>query len=410
MIKNGSTKHREPQSSETVHNFAARVFQDEVQDLLNTSNLRSTPTLFGRDTQKQGDNLENPGGYLNIIAMSKIPGEPVTEHTDLSDAGVLETKRCEREGPRYAFDEKNSVVQSEPSSLYTRNGIKSYYDNTLGPVAHVARSNKKRWEQSLTKRSDSATTYQIKTEAPYYDAIHNDTCVLTPDVTTGPYLWPRSQTLRQDISEDQPGIPLWLDIGVMDMATCAPLDGVLVDIWHANATGSYSSFTGISADKTFVETVQEKNITRENSHDTDLHTDNATFGRGMWPTNNNGITELKTIFPGFYAGRAVHIHVQVHTDWSIRENGTMADGNTVSTGQLYFDESLVERIMAEEPYSSHKAVQRVTNAEDHIVPKSFQGGFSPIMSVVPVDGEDVTKGMVGYITLGVDTEAVQSKK
>lgn len=87
----------------------------------------------------------------------------------------------------------------------------------------------------------------------------------------------------------------------------------------------------------------------------------------------------------------------------------MAHGNTVSTGQLYFDEALVERIMAEQPYASHTGIHRVTNAEDHIMSRSFEGGFSPMFSVVPVDGKDVTKGMVAYITLGVDAEAVQSK-
>ncbi|KAH8426533.1 intradiol ring-cleavage dioxygenase [Aspergillus melleus] len=275
--------------------------------------------------------------------------------------------------------------------------------------SHVARFNEKRWEQNLTKRSDSAATYQITTEAPYYDAIHNDTCVLSADVTSGPYIWPRSQTLRQDMSEGQPGIPLWLDIGVMDMATCAPLEGVLVDLWHCNATGSYSSFTGIPADITYGQYVKQENLTNVKFGVTDLHTDNTTFCRGMWPTNGNGITELKTIFPGFYAGRAIHVHVQIHTDWSIRENGTMAHGNTVSTGQLYFEENLVERIMAEEPYVLHTGVHRVTNGEDHGISRSFEGGFSPMISVVPVDGKDVTKGMVGYITLGVDTEAVQSK-
>ena len=48
---------------------------------------------------------------------------------------------------------------------------------------------------------------------------------------------------------------------------------------------------------------------------------NETFLRGGWQTDENGIVELTTIFPGFYAGRAPHIHTMVHKDWEMNENG-----------------------------------------------------------------------------------------
>lgn len=71
--------------------------------------------------------------------------------------------------------------------------------------------NQKRYEKrNFAKRAIEAranVTYQITTEAPYYEVIQNDTCVLTPEVTQGPYVWPRSQTLRQDMSEGESGIP-----------------------------------------------------------------------------------------------------------------------------------------------------------------------------------------------------------
>jgi hypothetical protein len=106
---------------------------------------------------------------------------------------------------------------------------------------HVARFNDRRWKRNLGHIGNR--TVQIQTQAPYYDAPQNDTCVLSPEITAGPYYWPQSQLLRQDMTEDQVGIPLWLDIGIMDMATCSPLEGVMVDLWHCHATGSYSSFT-----------------------------------------------------------------------------------------------------------------------------------------------------------------------
>lgn len=99
--------------------------------------------------------------------------------------------------------------------------------------ANAANFNKKRYDQRISKRRAEAkraenATYTITTEAPYYDVIQNDTCVLEPEVTWGPYVYPNSQTLRQDMSEGQPGVPLTLDVGVLDMATCEPLENVMV--------------------------------------------------------------------------------------------------------------------------------------------------------------------------------------
>lgn len=163
----------------------------------------------------------------------------------------------------------------------------------------VARFNEKRWKRNLAKRSGSGnSTFQITTEAPHYQTIQNETCVLAPEVTEGPYWWPESQTLRQDMTEDQPGVPLWLDVGVLDMATCEPLEGVLVDFWHCNATGSYSSFTGLSPNTPFETLLKQLNVSDYAMGSTDLHTDDTTFLRGMWPTDKNGMMEMKTVFPG----------------------------------------------------------------------------------------------------------------
>lgn len=219
-----------------------------------------------------------------------------------------------------------------------------------------------------------------------------------------------SQTLRQDMSEDQPGVPLILDVGVLDMDTCEPLEGVMVDFWHCNATGSYSSFTALSPNTPFLELLQSLNIS-ESDYDigvTDLHTDDTTFLRGMWPTDANGMMEMKTVFPGFYVERAIHIHVRVYHNWVLRSNGTLSSGDIVSAGQLYFDEDLEEQIMALEPYASHTQINRTTNAEDNLFSFGMDGDYNPVVSVVPIDGEDLTKGMIGYITMGVNTSAIET--
>lgn len=223
----------------------------------------------------------------------------------------------------------------------------------------VGDMNKKRWNkrQLQAKRDIEAraanSTFQITTEAPFYDVLQNETCVLTPTVTEGPYVWPRSQTLRQDMTEGQPGVPMILDVGVLDMSTCEPLPNVLIDFWHCNATGSYSSFTGQSPDTPFEELLAALNVTDFEIGVTDLHTDDTTFLRGMWPTNDAGIMEMKSIVPGFYVQRSIHIHVEAHVDWVLAANGTISSGNRVSTGQIYFPEELLQNLMALEPYVGH---------------------------------------------------------
>ncbi|CAN8106505.1 unnamed protein product [Discula destructiva] len=272
--------------------------------------------------------------------------------------------------------------------------------------------NKKREAEALmpAERSTKNATYTITTEAPYYDVIQNDTCVLAPEVTWGPYVYPNSQTLRQDMSEDQAGVPLTLDVGVLDMATCEPLEGVMVNFWHCNATGSYSSFTGRNPNTPFLELLAGLNISADayNIGVTDLHTDDTTWLRGMWPTDEEGMMEMKTVFPGFYVDRAIHIHAQVYHNWVLRDNGTISSGDIVSAGQLYFDEALEERIMALEPYVSHTEINRTTNAVDNIFGDSFKGGYNPVISVVPADGVNEENGMIGYITIGVDLNDVET--
>lgn len=279
---------------------------------------------------------------------------------------------------------------------------------------YAERMNKKRAEEEaefLARRAESENaTYTITTEAPYYSVIQNDTCVLSPEVTWGPYVYANSQTLRQDMSEDQPGVPLTLDVGVLDMATCEPLEGVMVNFWHCNATGSYSSFTALSPNTPFLELLQQLNISESdyNIGVTDLHTDDTTFLRGMWPTDANGMMEMKTVFPGFYVERTIHIHVQVYHNWVLRSNGTISSGDIVSAGQLYFDEELEQKIMALDPYVQHTQINRTLNSEDDIFADGWANGYDPIVSIVPADGEDVTNGMIGYITIGVDTTAVET--
>lgn len=87
----------------------------------------------------------------------------------------------------------------------------------------------------------------------------------------------KNDLVRQDLRETQGGVPFYLDLGVLDVATCKPVAGAFVEIWSANATGLYSSFTTSAVPPPYV--VPKK-------------TDKLNHLRGGWTTNANGVVEL----------------------------------------------------------------------------------------------------------------------
>src|SRR5919199_82956 len=84
-------------------------------------------------------------------------------------------------------------------------------------------------------------------------------CVLTPEQTEGPYYIPREK-LRRNITEGRPGIPLVLNLRVVDASTCKPIKGAAVDIWHADAGGAYSGFGAGSGNRTFMRGIQKTDV------------------------------------------------------------------------------------------------------------------------------------------------------
>ena len=178
------------------------------------------------------------------------------------------------------------------------------------------------------------------------------TCVLTPEMTEGPYYVP-DEAVRRNITEGLPGTPLALRLTVVNASTCRPIAGAKVDVWHANALGVYSGVQG----------------------------NTGTFMRGVQPTNAHGLALFETVYPGWYTGRAVHIHVKVHLG-----------GNVVHTGQLFFPDSLTDSVYTKTPYSS-RAARDTRNATDAI----FRNGGSRSMLKLSRSGS----GYVGAILLGV---------
>ena len=174
-------------------------------------------------------------------------------------------------------------------------------------------------------------------------------------MTEGPY-YLDGDKVRRDMREGKPGVPLTLRTAVLDVSTCKPIKGAAVDIWHCDAGGTYSGFA------------QEG-------------TEGLTFLRGIQRTDKTGLALFKTIYPGWYPGRTVHIHVQVHVG-----------GSVVHTGQLFFPDALTDTVYKRSPYNK-RGTRATRNTNDSI----FVNGGSKSVLRLARSGT----GYVGKVTMGV---------
>ncbi|CUA77060.1 hypothetical protein RSOLAG22IIIB_12524 [Rhizoctonia solani] len=258
------------------------------------------------------------------------------------------------------------------------------------------------------------SSYEVpENKQPTYKTIQNNTCIVSPEVTEGPY-FVQNELLRNDIREHQPGVDLFLDIGVIDIRTCQPLPKALVEIWSCNSTGSYSGFTRAppalaqplpaSTDPLYTNSATRSAIVKsELENTTDNKTDELTWLRGAYPTNDQGLVEFKTKYPGYYTGRAIHIHTIITTNWTYLTNGTVVSksGNTRHIGQIFFDEELSDQVLATPAYQNSTQV-RLENYRDAILSVQNSHGHNAFIDPV-VLGDSVEDGILAYITIGVDT-------
>ncbi|EUC54366.1 protocatechuate 3,4-dioxygenase beta subunit, putative [Rhizoctonia solani AG-3 Rhs1AP] len=262
------------------------------------------------------------------------------------------------------------------------------------------------------------SSYEIpEKDQPTYKTIQNNTCVVAPEVTEGPY-FVESELLRNDIREDQPGVDLFLDIGVIDIRTCQPLPKALVEIWACNSTGYYSSFTKappaiaksfpLSTDPLFTNIATRSAIIEKERYPpigkkTDEASPISTWLRGAYPTNDHGLVEFKTKYPGYYTGRAIHIHTIITTNWTYLTNGTIESksGNTRHVGQVFFDEELNDQVLATPAYQNSTQI-RLENYRDAVLAPANSQGHNAFVDHVML-GKTVEDGILAYITIGVDS-------
>ena len=176
-------------------------------------------------------------------------------------------------------------------------------------------------------------------------------CVVRPEQTEGPY-FVDERLNRSDIRSDpadgrvRPGMPLALTLAVSRISggDCQPLAGAQVDIWQCDALGIYSDV-----------------------QDPGFSTIGQKFFRGYQVTDARGEARFVTVYPGWYAGRTVHIHFQIRT-------APMAQRSFEFTSQMYFDDELTDRVHASPPYAA-KGPRTARNQHDRI----FRHGGDQLM-------------------------------
>ena len=183
-------------------------------------------------------------------------------------------------------------------------------------------------------------------------------CVVRPEQTEGPYFVDEKLN-RSDIRVDpsdkslRAGVPLRLDFRVSRVAggACTPLSNAIVDVWQCDAQGVYSGV-----------------------RDPRFDTRGKKFLRGYQTTSANGSCSFLTIYPGWYEGRAVHIHFKVRS--------SNASGTHEFTSQLYFNEAVTDDVFKQPPYSA-KPGRRTSNDRDFL----FRRGGKDLLLNPVKDGQ-----------------------
>jgi protocatechuate 3,4-dioxygenase beta subunit len=261
---------------------------------------------------------------------------------------------------------KRNPAKKPPKIRYlTRREMLSLMGSTAAAVALAGCGG---GEQSGTEEQTSAST--AETTGPATETA-STTCVVRPEQTEGPY-YVDTGLDRSDIREEREGVPLELTFNVSrvdegDVSACGPLAGAVVDVWHCDALGKYSGVEDNAAG--------------------DFDTRGETFLRGYQVTDENGTARFTTIYPGWYQGRAVHIH------FTIRDSPQSQQGYEF-TSQLYFDDALTDQVQSQGPYAE-KGPRDLRNSEDGI----FRGGGDELLLDLTPNGE----GYAATFDIALDT-------
>lgn len=174
------------------------------------------------------------------------------------------------------------------------------------------------------------------------DTSDDGSCTVSPSETKGPFpIKTPSQLVLENIKSDRIGVALLINLTIENQSKdCAPLEGVLVDVWHCDKDGNYSEYGGTSMQQTDY---------------TSVH-----FLRGRQTSDANGEVSFISIFPGWYQGRAPHIHVEVLS----------ASGSSLLVTQIAFPENVTSEVYSSTNYASHGQAD-TSNTSDNVFSDSL---------------------------------------
>lgn len=191
------------------------------------------------------------------------------------------------------------------------------------------------------------------------------TCTVSPTETAGPFPTKSPATLQMvDIRSDRTGVPLSVKINVKNLNSgCEALAGAIVDIWHCDKDGYYSEYGGTG--------MQQANFTT-------VH-----FLRGRQVTDANGQVGFTSIFPGWYSGRAPHIHVHIYN----------ASGKSLLVTQIAFPTSVCDTVYTTATNYYTRGKQDTANASDNVFSDSLSQQMSSVTGSVAA-GYELTHTIV----------------
>jgi protocatechuate 3,4-dioxygenase beta subunit len=167
-------------------------------------------------------------------------------------------------------------------------------------------------------------------------------CSVSPSETKGPFpIKTPSQLVLENIKSDRVGIALLINLTIENKNNnCSPLEGVLVDVWHCDKDGNYSEYGGTSMQQTNYTTVH--------------------FLRGRQTTNSKGEVSFISIYPGWYQGRAPHVHVEVSS----------SSGSSLLVTQIAFPENVSSGVYSSTNYAAHGQAD-TSNTSDNVFSDSL---------------------------------------
>jgi len=222
-------------------------------------------------------------------------------------------------------------------------------------------------KKDSTTKTSSSTSSSTSTSTST-----SGSCIVTADEVEGPYPYVGGESTnpldRSDVTAGQTGVPLTLSFVVVDAGNnCNVVSNARVDIWHCNKDGYYSGYANQNSSLGVKSYVGE------------------TWLRGYQLTDTTGVAKFTTIYPGWYSGRATHIHIEV-----------FVDGVMKKTTQICFSEATNGVVYASSLYATH-GVNPITNESDSILGNSLTDLANETVALTG----SVSDGYSGSYTIGI---------